>query len=139
MNAVDTNLLVYAVDTNEPVKQATARALLRQLGNARNVVLLWQVAGEFLSCMVQWERSNRITAADTHAYFSWVRRLIPLQASSEAIFDLSMSLRSKHSLSHWDSMLLAACIDGGIDTLYTEDLSHGVVYDGVTVLNPFVP
>lgn len=36
-------------------------------------------------------------------------------------------------------MLLAACIDAGVDTLYTEDLSHGVVYDGVSVNNPFAP
>lgn len=32
MNAVDTNILVYAVDEDEPVKQQQAREFLRELG-----------------------------------------------------------------------------------------------------------
>jgi len=35
-------------------------------------------------------------------------------------------------------MLVAACIDAGVDTLYSEDLGHGTEYDSVTVINPFV-
>ncbi len=34
-------------------------------------------------------------------------------------------------------MLLAACIEAGVTTLYSEDLSHGVRYDSVLVVNPF--
>ncbi len=41
-------------------------------------------------------------------------------------------------LSHWDRMLIAACIDAGVRTLYSEDLGDGVAYDSVTVINPFV-
>ncbi len=44
---------------------------------------------------------------------------------------------SRLSLSHWDSMLLAACIEAGVDTLYSEDLDAGTTYNTVTVINPF--
>ena len=50
----------------------------------------------------------------------------------------SLDLSSRYSLSHWDSMLIAACIDAGVRTLYSEDLGDGVAYDSVTVINPFV-
>ena len=35
-------------------------------------------------------------------------------------------------------MLLAACVEAGIDTLYSEDLASGTTYDTVKVINPFV-
>ncbi len=34
-------------------------------------------------------------------------------------------------------MLLAACTEAGIHTLYSEDLDPGTQYDGVIVVNPF--
>jgi predicted nucleic acid-binding protein len=48
-------------------------------------------------------------------------------------------LTRRYSLSHWDSLLLGACIAAGVDTLYSEDMSHNGVYDSVTVINPFKP
>jgi predicted nucleic acid-binding protein len=35
-------------------------------------------------------------------------------------------------------MLIASCIDAGIDTLYSEDLGAGATYDSVQVINPFI-
>jgi predicted nucleic acid-binding protein len=47
MNAVDTNVLLYSVDRNEPVKQRKAQEVLLQLRLATEpTVLLWQVLGE---------------------------------------------------------------------------------------------
>jgi predicted nucleic acid-binding protein len=46
-------------------------------------------------------------------------------------------LRARFSLSHWDSLLLAACKDAGVTTLYSEDMDAGTDYDGLTVVNPF--
>lgn len=50
---------------------------------------------------------------------------------------MSFELQKHHSLSHWDSLLIAARVSAGIDTLYSEDMSHGATYDSVTVINPF--
>lgn len=37
----------------------------------------------------------------------------------------------------WDAMVLEAAIRAGAQLLYTEDLSHGQRFDGLTVVNPF--
>ena len=34
-------------------------------------------------------------------------------------------------------MLLAACIEAGVDTRYSEDLGAGTTYDTVFLVNPF--
>ena len=51
MNAVHTNLFVYAFDADEAVKRPKAEELLDRLAQqSGETVLLWQVAAEFLNC-----------------------------------------------------------------------------------------
>ncbi|MBP87742.1 MAG: nucleic-acid-binding protein, contains PIN domain protein [Planctomycetaceae bacterium] len=139
MNAVDTNVLVYAVDATEPTKQARATAILGELSQRdEQLVVPWQTAVEFLACLRRWENESRITRDDTHAYLIDFLAVPPIVFPSIAALDISLDLSSRYSLSHWDSMLLAACIETGVDTLYTEDLDAGTTYDSVQVVNPFV-
>lgn len=139
MNAIDTNVLVYAIDLNEPAKQAQAqaRALLRRLGPSSTAVLLWQVAGEYLSCLRRFAATGRFPAADVEADILDLLSIFPLALPTDNVIPRSLSLVSRYSLSHWDSMLIAACLEAGVDTLYTEDLDAGMTYDRVTVVNPF--
>jgi predicted nucleic acid-binding protein len=63
--------------------------------------------------------------------------MFTLRIPSEGVFKISFDLRSRFSLSHWDSMLLAACKEAGVTTLYSEDMAAGMNYDGVVIVNPF--
>jgi predicted nucleic acid-binding protein len=64
MIAVDTNVFVYALDDDEPVKQAKARQLFQRLATSNDSVLLpWQVASELLSNLRRRESAGRITLA----------------------------------------------------------------------------
>ena len=98
---------------------------------------MWQVAAEFLSCLRRWEREGRIgrleTLGNVERLGSMFRCILPTQA----ILLKSLDLSSRYSLSHWDSMLVAACIEAGVHTLYSEDLGPGTQYGSVTVVNPF--
>ena len=42
-----------------------------------------------------------------------------------------------HSLSFWDALILAACMEAGVTRLYSEDLSSGGAFESVTIVNPF--
>jgi predicted nucleic acid-binding protein len=138
MNAVDTNIYVYAMDADEPVKQAKALELFDCLvAPSADTVLIWQVAGEFLSQLRRWESKGKLTPEEVQATFRRFSALFPLRAPGEGIFQLSFDLRSRFSLSHWDSMLLAACKEAGVTTLYSEDMDSGTDYDGLAIINPF--
>ena len=138
MNAVDTNVLVYFVDEHEPAKQAQATELLERLGEEEaETALLWQVAVEFLSCLRRWENEGRIDRTKTREHVEHLEATFPCVMPSRSLLRRSLDLSSRYSLSHWDSLLLAACADAGVDTLYSEDLDDGMTYDSVTVVNPF--
>jgi predicted nucleic acid-binding protein len=48
MNAVDTNILIYAHDTRYPAKLVIAETLIRTLMDG---ILLWQVACEYVAAV----------------------------------------------------------------------------------------
>ena len=138
MNAVDTNVFVYALDADDPTKQAKAQDLFQRLDlTSGSTVLPWQVASELLSNLRKRESAGRIAADEVEAHFRKFLAMFPLVIPSVQVFPIYFDLHARFSLSHWDSMLLAACKDAGVTTLYSEDMDAGTDYDGLTIVNPF--
>jgi predicted nucleic acid-binding protein len=139
MNAVDTNVFVYALDVDEPIKQAKAQELFKRLSQPpTDTILPWQVASELLHNLRKREAAGRIGAADVEAHFRDFLAMFPLIIPNTQVFQKYFDLHSRFSLSHWDSMLLAACKEAGVDILYSEDMGTGTNYDGVVIVNPFI-
>lgn len=62
-------------------------------------------------------------------------RVVPV---SIAVHLLGATIAERYRLGVYDSMILAAAIEYECDTLYSEDMQHGLVVDGrVTILNPY--
>lgn len=76
MNAIDTNILVYAVDTRDPAKRQQARHVIDHLHDG---VLLWQVACEFVAAARKLEKHGftRDAAWEALAGFQSVLPLVP--------------------------------------------------------------
>lgn len=137
MNAIDTNVLVYTVDRREPVKQTRARELVGKLIQQSKTVLLWQVAGEYLNCLRRFASRGLFPEERIdEEILDWITA-IPLAHPTDAVLKNSLALKSRYSLSHWDSMLIGACLEAGVETLYSEDLAADMEYDTVRVVNPF--
>ena len=138
MNAIDTNVLVYSFDTDDPARQQKAIELIDQLSkNPDGTVLPWQVIVECLACRQRWVDRGRLSAGDLDQHIADVSILFPVAMPSMNMIPRSVGSTSRHSLSHWDSLLIAACIEANVDTLYSEDLGDGEQYDTVMVVNPF--
>ena len=52
-------------------------------------------------------------------------------------FDRAERLLRKYSLSFWDAMIVAACLEGGVTRLYSEDFDDSARAEGLEVVNPF--
>jgi predicted nucleic acid-binding protein len=138
MIAIDTNVILYSVDRQDLRKRAAARALLKQVAvPPGQAVLLWQVAGESARQLRAWRDAKRISDRAFKRYLPLFRRLFPLTMPTPAVLDRAIVLADGHSLSHWDSMIVAACIEAGIDRLYTEDMGSPRQIETVQLLNPF--
>lgn len=138
MIAVDTNVILYAIDRRDLKKRAAARALLSKLATPPSQgVLLWQVAGELAKQLRAWRDARRISGRAFDRYLQVFRRLFPLLMPSPAVLDRAVALADQYCLSHWDSMIVAACEDRGVSELYTEDMGSPRQIGSVQLLNPF--
>ena len=134
MIGLDTNIFIYACDKAVPARQQIALDLI---ANTTDGVILWQVACEFIAATRKLELQG-FTPADAWArlsdFMGVCRLVIPTGA---AVFDQAKGLHVAHHVSFWEAMILAACLDAGIDLLYSEDVPGGAI-DGVAVVNPFL-
>ena len=63
---------------------------------------------------------------------------VPVLPITRDLVMRAVALRRRHQVSHWDSTIIAAALELGCHTLYSEDFTHRQSYDGVTVINPFL-
>ena len=84
-------------------------------------------------------RTAENSRAETwNAFFVAVFVCFPVKLPTLRVVDHALSLADRYSLSHWDSMLLGACKDAGVVTVYTEDIGAPIDIDGITLVNPFI-
>jgi predicted nucleic acid-binding protein len=139
MNAVDTNVLVYCLQRRDLVKRSKARLLLRRLRSGpTRTWLLWQVAGELANQLRTWQNQGRMKRPAVLRYIARIRRFFPLKLPTAAVLDRALDLTGRYSLSHWDGMLLGACLEAGVTTLYTEDMGAPTTIEGIQLVNPFI-
>lgn len=132
MNAVDTNILIYVNDPRDPLKQKIAASLIPSLTEG---VLLWQVAGEYLAASRKLESLgyNRLQA---YQYIRDLQQVWYTALPTWKVIDRAENLISRFSLSHWDSMIVAACLEANVKRFYTEDFGYSSI-DGLEIVNPF--
>jgi predicted nucleic acid-binding protein len=130
---VDTNVLLYAVDTADPEKQRAAAAWRALLWQSRRGRVSYQVLQEFYAQAVRKAPQQAEAArAEVRDLFAWD----PV-AVDAAVMESAWKLQERFSLSFWDALIVAAARSAGCPHLLTEDLSHGQDLDGVVVANPF--
>ncbi len=131
---LDSNILIYAVDTSEAVKQPKAVALIqRLLTDTAPVCISTQVAIEYL----RWV-GNSGAPADKLARLPDLLTPFRCQSTSITLVRNAWALADAHTLSWFDALIVQAAIDARCDTLYSEDLQHGRRFWGLDVVNPFV-
>ncbi|MDA1005514.1 MAG: PIN domain-containing protein [Verrucomicrobia bacterium] len=128
---LDTNILLYAASgaPAEREKRTIARGLLSKDGGALSV----QVLAEFY---VNATAKLRLPE-DTVIRILESLETYPVLALTDALFWSALAIRKRHQISYWDGAIIAAAVELGCATVYSEDLNHGQLYAGVRVINPF--
>lgn len=133
MTAFDTNVLIYCCDQNEPRRQERAFEILAA---AEDGVLLWQVAVEFVAAPRKLAPQG-FTAAHAWARLSEFLDLLRLVMPSPRVFEIARPLHQDKGVSFWDAIVIAACIDRGASTLYSEDVPAVDLGTAIQIVNPF--
>jgi predicted nucleic acid-binding protein len=131
---VDTNVLLYTIDEDPAANEKRQRA--QQLILTEPWCWSAQVAAEFFVNATSPKRPFRLSSANAAALVeSWLS--MPTVAITRTLCRAAMDIHQRYQISYWDAAIIAAAKTMGCATVYSEDLSDGQTYDGVTIVNPF--
>jgi predicted nucleic acid-binding protein len=126
----DTNVVLYAF-TPSGDKTLTAERILLEGG-----VVSVQVLNELTSV----SRSKfKMNWGEVGLVIQGTTTMCPdPEALTFETFLEARRISEQYGLSIWDGMIIASALEAGCRILYTEDLQHGQVIDGVRIENPFL-
>lgn len=130
---LDTNLLLYAISLEhaEREKRAVARSWLQRTDWG----LSTQVLMEFYVNAIR--PRHGLGPALARRLMKRFAESRPVQLIDNELALEAADMQREFVLSLWDAAILCAARRLGATTVVSEDLSHGVRYRGVLVLNPF--
>jgi predicted nucleic acid-binding protein len=131
---VDTNVWVYAVDDDEPARQAQARRVLDPEAGIDPVISA-QVLGEFYVTVTR-KLPRSLSPAEAGLFVKQMGEL-PVVALDARLVAAAVAGAQAWGISYWDALIVAAAEAGGCDRILTEDLADGATYGSVRVENPF--
>lgn len=132
----DSNVLVYMLDTQEPVKQQQAIKRLAQSIEHDSVALSTQVLHEFVNVVTR-KLNSRLTIAEASAHVEQFCQF-EILGSSAASVQAAIELMQLYKTSWWDALILEAALRADADVLVSEDFSHGQRFGKLVVENPFL-
>jgi predicted nucleic acid-binding protein len=125
----DTNVLVYTI-TADP-RGIVARSRLGDGG-----VVSAQVLNEFVRVA---RKKLRLDWAMVEAALAELRALVDdVRPVALSTHEFAVSLARRDGLDIYDALIVAAAIEAGCETLYSEDFQHARRFGDLTIVNPFL-
>ena len=126
---IDTNVLLYLLSP-DAAKADQAEAILRAGG-----LISVQVLNELANVA---RRKLAMTWADIDEVLLLIRSLCPAEPLTIETHDRGRLIAERYGLSVYDSMIVAAALLAGCETLYSEDMQDGLLIDRrLRIRNPF--
>ena len=128
---VDTNVLVYLA-SSDAAKADRAEALL-----AAGATISVQVLNELANVA---RRKMQLTWAETSSFLATLKDLLQVTPLTLETHESGLQLAERYQLSIYDGMIVAAALQADCETLWSEDMQHGLHVEGrLHIRNPFTP
>ena len=132
---LDSNVFVYLFDDRDAGKRQRAEALVRTGLETGTACISYQVVQEVVNVL---QGTLGMRPEEARAVLD--RVLVPLWRVNPTadFYRRGLELRTRYGVSFYDSLIVAAALDEGCTTLYSEDLQHAQRIQGLTIRNPFL-
>jgi predicted nucleic acid-binding protein len=125
----DTNILIYTITAD--ARGGVARSRLGDGG-----VVSTQVLNEFVRIARKKLRLDWLIVES--ALIEVRAALDDVRPVALSTHEFAVSLARRDGFDIYDALILAAAIEAGCETLYSEDFQHGRRFGDLTVVNPFL-
>jgi predicted nucleic acid-binding protein len=132
--AIDTNILIYSVSTDEPtLRHFDAIEVMKRIAPAGAIVPL-QVIGEFLNvCRRKKIVSTPVAVRRVNEFM----HVFDCPATSDSDLLRAFELAAHYQLQYFDALIISVAARAGATILLSEDMQDGLDIDGLHIVNPF--
>jgi predicted nucleic acid-binding protein len=131
---VDTNVLVYMVDPEEPEKRALAADLVEHMMASRALILSPQSLNECYRIVT--DRRRILSRKDARRFIGALSSFCVAPPGYD-VARQAWRIQDATNFVWWDCMLLSSALLAGAEYFLSEDLQHERQLEGMTILNPF--
>jgi predicted nucleic acid-binding protein len=137
MNArtfIDTNILIYAHDTDAKAKHAAAKSILRELWSERKGVLSPQVLQEFyvnVTKKAPRPLSTESARLVVSTYAIWCIETTSVEISN------AFRIEDESRIGFRDALIVASALKSGASRILSENMNTGQTVGGIRIENPF--
>jgi predicted nucleic acid-binding protein len=125
----DTNVLVYLA-SGDAKKADRAEAAIAKGGS-----ISVQVLNELANVA---RRKMQMSWDETHALLNMLRDMLTVHPLTVETHETGLGIAERYRLSTYDAMIAASALHAGCDTLWSEDMQHGLALkEGLRIVNPF--
>jgi predicted nucleic acid-binding protein len=132
--AFDTNVLVYATGVNDRERFTVAVEMLEQAADRTSGVISAQALAEYHRVLI---RKYRMPPTEVLTRIERFRSIFTVPATTSDCLSDAVVLAMRHRLQIFDAIIIAAAAQAGCRVLFSEDMQHEAVFNGVTIINPF--
>ena len=133
---IDTNVFVYQLERLDVRKADIADDLIEHGIDTQTACISFQVVQECLNTATR-KAHLQLGTQDMRRYLETVLAPLLRVQPSLRLYRASLEIRSRYRFAYYDSLIVAAALDAGCATLYSEDLQDGQRIEGLTIVNPF--
>ena len=139
---LDTNILVYAVEEDNPLHEKAAALINRVNAGALLICLSPQIIGELYSTITNPRKIVKTCPPDEAVDITrsiWemdtVLKIFPKRETVELTLDLVKRYQLK-SLDFFDAQIVATMLDNGVTTIYTVNEQDFAIFEEIKAVNP---
>ncbi len=131
---IDTNVLVYLVDSRDARKQDIAEEIVEgAIAERIDCRISVQALTEFTNVCIKKLGLDKSVIAAFLDYFGD----LPLIRTDARTVKTALEIKVRHGVQFYDAMMISAALESGCDTILSEDLNEWQDYGGVVAQNPF--
>jgi len=130
---VDTNVMLYAIDSTQPAKQARAVEWLEHLWASGAGAISWQVLHEFyVNAVRKFALPPEAARQRVRLFGTW----LPVDTSM-GLVERAWHWSDSAQVPYWDALIVAAAEFTGARYLLSEDFASSRRFENIVVVNPF--
>lgn len=134
---VDTNILIYSLDTEEPKKQEIADKLIAELLLKNEIILSSQNLAEFSKVLLE-QTDPPQNPENVLSYVYAFMKLATIVNYSQETVVRAITIKKEYKIHFFDALLVATMQENGIDKILTENTKDFKKIPWLEVRNPFV-